>query len=79
MANPRVGKVVVYTWNLHPELVEQARAQGARGYLSKALPARDLVVALRRCTPGEIVVSEPDAAGAGRERLGLARSRGGAD
>ena len=53
--------MVVYTWNLHPELVERARvAQGARGYLSKALPARDLVAALEAVHGGEIVISEPE-------------------
>lgn len=60
VANPRVGKVIVYTWNLHPELVEQARAQGASGYLSKALPARDLVSAILAIHAGETVVSQEE-------------------
>ncbi|HEY5979842.1 MAG TPA: response regulator transcription factor [Microlunatus sp.] len=60
VSNPRAGAVVVYTWNLHPELVERARAQGARGYLSKALPARDLVRALETVHAGEVVVNEPE-------------------
>ncbi len=60
VANPRAGAVVVYTWNLHPQLVERARTQGARGYLSKALPARDLVDALEALHRGEVVVSAPD-------------------
>jgi hypothetical protein len=30
VANPRVGKVAIYSWNLHPELIEQARAQVER-------------------------------------------------
>ena len=60
VANPRTGRVVVYTWNLHPELVAEARAQGARGYLSKALPARELVAALVAVHAGEEVVSEPE-------------------
>ena len=58
--NPRAGRVVVYTWNLHPELIEQARSQGASGYLSKALPARELVHALESVHAGEVVISEPD-------------------
>ncbi|MDN5760909.1 MAG: response regulator transcription factor [Microlunatus sp.] len=58
VANSRAGAVVVYTWNLHPELVAQARAQGARGYLSKALPAEELVSALETVHGGEVVVSE---------------------
>jgi DNA-binding NarL/FixJ family response regulator len=60
VANPRVGKVAVYTWNLHAELIEQARAQGASGYLSKALPARDLVAAIEAVHSGEEVFNEPD-------------------
>jgi DNA-binding NarL/FixJ family response regulator len=60
VANPRVGKVAVYTWNLHPELIEQARVQGAAGYLSKALPARDLVAAIEAVHAGEMVFNEPD-------------------
>jgi len=59
VANPQVGKVAVYTWNLHAELMEQARAQGAAGYLSKALPARDLVGAIEAVHGGEIVYNEP--------------------
>ena len=31
------AKVVVYSWNLEPKLIEQAMAGGARGYLSKVL------------------------------------------
>jgi len=57
--NPRARRVVVYTWNFHPDLVEQARRQGVCGYISKALPARDLVAALEAVHDGKIVVSEP--------------------
>ena len=46
VANPRARRVVVYTWNFHPDLVESARQHGAHGYLSKTLPARELVAAL---------------------------------
>jgi DNA-binding NarL/FixJ family response regulator len=56
--NPRAKHVVVYTWNFHPDLVKQARRQGVHGYLSKALPARDLVAALERVNAGEYVFSE---------------------
>ena len=41
--NPRARKVVVYTWNFDPDLIDQRPRQGAHGYLSKTLPARDLV------------------------------------
>ena len=59
VANPLVGKVAVYTWNLHPELIEQARAQGAAGYLSKALPAHELVAAIEAVHAGEPGVQRP--------------------
>jgi DNA-binding NarL/FixJ family response regulator len=57
--NPLAGRVVVYTWNFHPELVESARDQGIHGYLSKTLPARDLVAALESVHAGETIISEP--------------------
>ncbi|MFB9315336.1 helix-turn-helix transcriptional regulator [Nocardioides plantarum] len=55
--NPLARRVVVYTWNFHPELVAMARDLGVHGYLSKALSARDLVAALEAVHAGEIVVS----------------------
>ena len=57
--NPRARRVVVYTWNFHPDLVRSAREQGADGYVSKALPARDLVAALEAVHAGDTVVSDP--------------------
>ena len=57
--NPRARRVVVYTWNFHPDLIESARRQGVHGYLSKALPARDLVAALEAIHAGEMVISDP--------------------
>lgn len=57
--NPNARKVVVYTWTFHPDLVDSAKKLGVRGYLSKALPARDLVAALERVHAGEVVVSNP--------------------
>lgn len=51
--------VVVYTWNFAASLVESALDLGVHGYLSKTLPARDLVAGLERVQAGEIVVSEP--------------------
>jgi DNA-binding NarL/FixJ family response regulator len=53
----RAGCVVVYTWNFHPQLVETALREGARGYLSKAMSADELVSALERIRGGEVVVS----------------------
>jgi DNA-binding NarL/FixJ family response regulator len=59
--NPRARHVVVYTWNFHPDLINGARARGVHGYLSKALPARDFVVALEAIHAGKIVINEPPA------------------
>ena len=59
VANPRARRVVVYTWNFHPELVDNARQQGVHGYLSKTLSARELVAALEAVHAGEIVISDP--------------------
>jgi DNA-binding NarL/FixJ family response regulator len=57
-ANPRASRVVVYTWNFHPDLIESARKQGAHAYLSKTLPARELVAALEAVHSGELVISD---------------------
>jgi DNA-binding NarL/FixJ family response regulator len=67
--NPLAGRTAVYTWNFHPRLVEQAKQMGVHGYLSKALPARDLVASLERVAAGETVVSE--APGRARSATGL--------
>jgi DNA-binding NarL/FixJ family response regulator len=58
VANPRAHRVVVYTWNFHPDLVESARQHGAHGYLSKTLPARELVAALEAVQSGETIISD---------------------
>lgn len=68
VANPRARHTVVYTWNFHPDLVAQARDQGVRGYLSKTLPARDLVAALEAVHAGEEVIS--DAPGRAESSIG---------
>jgi DNA-binding NarL/FixJ family response regulator len=57
IANPHARRVAIYTWNFHPELIESAVQKGAAGYLSKTLPARDLVAALESIHAGTTVVS----------------------
>jgi DNA-binding NarL/FixJ family response regulator len=57
--NPRARRVAVFTWHFHPDLVESACRQGVNGYLSKALPARDLVAALEAIHAGDMVISDP--------------------
>ena len=58
VANPCAHRVVVYTWNFHPDLVASAQQQGVHGYISKTLPARELVAALEAVHAGEKVVSD---------------------
>lgn len=54
----RARRVVVYTWNFAPDLVASARAKGADGYLSKTLPAAELVAALEAVHAGEKVFTD---------------------
>ena len=68
------AKVVIFSWNTQPELVERAMGKGASGYLAKELPAADMVSLLERIGAGERVrpsreATEPllDGAWPGRE------------
>jgi DNA-binding NarL/FixJ family response regulator len=69
VANPRAHRVVVYTWNFHEDLIASAREHGAHGYLSKTLPARELVAAIEAVHAGNVVISEPPPRG--RSAIGL--------
>ena len=52
--------VVIYSWNLDAQLIQQAVDRGARGYLSKVLTGPEIVAALRRVMDGEVVVMPGD-------------------
>jgi two-component system, NarL family, response regulator LiaR len=54
------AKVVIYSWNLQPEMVTDAVSAGARGYLSKVLTGPEIVAALERVMRGEIVILPGD-------------------
>ena len=54
------ARVVVFSWNLQPDLIDRAIARGASGYLSKALPGEEIVEALERVHAGEVVVLTGD-------------------
>jgi DNA-binding NarL/FixJ family response regulator len=56
--SPSAKRVVVYTWNFAPELIDSARRRGAHGYLSKTLSAQELVAALEAVHAGETVISD---------------------
>jgi DNA-binding NarL/FixJ family response regulator len=75
-AMPDVGRVAVFTSDLHPELIAQARAAGARGFISKQLSGDEIADALVRVAHGEIVIAttaspravRPDLDWPGKER-----------
>jgi DNA-binding NarL/FixJ family response regulator len=50
------AKVVIYSWNLHGELVQDSLMAGASGYLSKGLEAEELVEAIERIHGGKQVL-----------------------
>ena len=52
------AKVVIYTWHLEAELVDEALRKGAVGCLSKTIEALDLVGALEKVHAGSVVVSD---------------------
>ena len=54
------AKVVIYSWNLEPQMIEQAIAGGASGYLSKVLTGPEVVAALERIMRGEVVIITGD-------------------
>jgi NarL family two-component system response regulator LiaR len=54
------AKVVIYSWNLKPQLIIQALAAGASGYLSKVLTGPEIVHALERVMAGQVVVLSGD-------------------
>jgi two-component system, NarL family, response regulator LiaR len=59
------AKLVVFSWNTQPELVQQSLAAGAAGYIAKSVTGEELVELLHRVHKGETVVpgDEPEVAG----------------
>ncbi len=64
LAIPHHGRLVIYTWNPRPALVDAAMRCGASGCLAKALPAAELVAALEAIHRGDEVLE----CGASRRR-----------
>jgi NarL family two-component system response regulator LiaR len=50
------AKVVIYSWNLHHKMIQEAVGAGASGYLSKVLTGPEIVAALKRVMNGETVI-----------------------
>ncbi len=48
-------KVVIFSWNVEPQRIDEALCRGAAGYLPKSLTAEEIVAALERVHAGEIV------------------------
>jgi two-component system, NarL family, response regulator LiaR len=52
------AKVVVYSWNTQPELVQKSMKRGVAGYLSKGMSSKALAEAITRVHAGERVLPE---------------------
>jgi two-component system, NarL family, response regulator LiaR len=50
------ARVVIFSWNLQEELIDKAIARGAAGYLSKGLPAEQVVSSIEAVHAGETIV-----------------------
>ena len=50
------ARVVIFSWNLQPELVRRAISKGAAGYLSKGMDAEEVVEAVEAVHAGKIVL-----------------------
>ncbi len=68
LLNEHASRLVIFSWNVDEDLVDQALEAGASGYLSKALTAEELVTALEQVCAGDVV--RP---GAAREQEPLGR------
>ncbi len=66
--HPKVGRVVVYAWDVDSALIDAALRSGAHGYLSKGLDGRRLAEGIAAVHRGEEVVAraavDPDASAA---------------
>jgi DNA-binding NarL/FixJ family response regulator len=56
-AHPKVGRVVVYAWDVDSALIDAALRSGAHGYLSKGLDGRRLAEGIVAAHRGEEVVT----------------------
>lgn len=61
--DPRIDRVVVYTWVREPAAAAAGLANGVAAYLSKELPAAELVAALTAVARGEPLPVPPPARG----------------
>ena len=64
------ARVMIFSWNLQPELVEKALPARCRGYLSKGLSAGDIVEAIEAVHRGETVAPHESATSVDRGAAG---------
>lgn len=57
VTDPLVGRVAVFSLDLRPDLVSEARAAGARGFISKSLDGSAIADALVAVASGEEVIA----------------------
>jgi two-component system, NarL family, response regulator LiaR len=69
--------VVIFSWNIQPELVERAIDHGAAGYLSKGLSASEVVDAIEAIRAGETVTPSSAASSEASSAAGAASSSDG--
>lgn len=62
LLNGSDARVVVFSWNVQPDLVRRALQRGASGYLSKSLSAEEVVEALEKVAAGQLVVPSDEPA-----------------
>jgi DNA-binding NarL/FixJ family response regulator len=55
--SPEVARVAVFTADVHPNLVEEARQAGASGFISKELSGDEIAEAIVQVANGEFVVA----------------------
>lgn len=54
------AKVVVFSWNVQPDLVDRALERGAAGYLSKGMTAEQIIAGVEAVHAGKVVRPEAD-------------------
>ena len=55
-ANPRHGTIVVFSFSDQPTAVRRAMRAGAQGFVSKAVPAQEIIDGIAAAARGERVV-----------------------
>jgi two-component system, NarL family, response regulator LiaR len=56
LANPRAGSIVVFSFSDTPQTVRHAMGAGAQGFISKAVPAQEIVDGVVAAARGERVI-----------------------